>query len=142
MSGPLRIVFSKVGLAGLSALLCAGCAVTGIGYQMDRYGRAGATQIHLSCRDTYEVLDRPDANSMLVVTNSVNEAIALCEEGVSALPKDERLRRVARIFFEEAPGNRSACRITGETPLSLFQTEFSYNCNPVVPPAAARRPRR
>ena len=125
--------FSRTGswkpvLASLGAILCAGCAVSAVSYQIDRYGTVTGTMVHLGCHDTYEVFDRPDAASMLVNTNALNETVGgLCGEGAATLPREERMRRVARIFLEETT-DRPDCRVVNETPLSPYQTEYTYRC--------------
>jgi hypothetical protein len=142
MSRPLTIGRpAAIGLAIL--LLCAACASPI--YTIERYGTAAAVPVHLGCHDTYEVYDRPDAGSMLVGTNPVNEGISgLCKSGSAGLPKEERLRRVAGIFLEET-SKRPTCRVTRETPLSPLQTEFNYSCAPpgtAASPTPQQRPRR
>jgi hypothetical protein len=144
MSRPYRLGLPKIGLAGLLALLCTGCAT--IVYESDRYGTAPSAQVHLACHDTYEVFDRVEAGTLLVVTNPLNENLHLiCDEGATGLPKEERMRRAAHIFLEEL-SNRPTCTITRETPLLPYQTEFSYRCPvpgaPVTPVRTSkRRPR-
>jgi hypothetical protein len=102
--------------------------------------------MHLACHDTYEVYDRPEAGTMLVVTNPLNESLGLvCDEGATGLPKEERMRRVARLFLDE-PSSRPTCTISRETPLTPLRTEFSYRCPvpgaPATPaPTSRRRPR-
>jgi hypothetical protein len=144
MSRPYRLGLSKIGLAGLLSMLGAACST--ITYESNRYGGVPTTQVHLACHDTYEVYDRPDAGTFLVLTNPLNENLGLiCDEGATALARDERMRRVARIFLDES-SNRPACTITRETPLLPMQTEFSYRCPvpgaPVTPVRTSkRRPR-
>jgi hypothetical protein len=124
---------AKPGLAGLAAALCAGCAASAFNYEVDRYGTVTAMQVHLGCHDTYEVYDRPDAASFLVGTSPANEAIAgMCSDRIAAMPQDERLRRVARIFLDETT-DRPNCTILQDRPLSSYQLEFSYRCP--APPA-------
>jgi hypothetical protein len=131
MSRPLTI--GRPAAIGLAILLLCGACASPI-YTIERYGAAGATQVHLGCHDTYEIYDRPDAGAMLVSTNPLNEGISgLCKSGSAGLPKEERLRRVAGIFLEET-SKRPTCRVTRETPLSPLQTEFNYSC---APPEAA-----
>ena len=104
-----------------------------------------ARQVHLACHDTYEVYDRPDAGTILVITNALTEALAgACgdEPTAAALPKPDRMRRVARIFLEETT-DRPECRITRETQVTDFHTEFGYRCPaPPARTAAAIKPRR
>jgi hypothetical protein len=107
---------------------------------MERYGTSAAAQVHLGCHDTYEVFDRADAGSFLVATNGVNEGISGLCEGSAALPREERMRRVARIFLDET-SNRPTCRITRETPLNPLQTEFNYSCAPAETVQPTRRGR-
>jgi hypothetical protein len=132
----------RPGVIGLAVLLLgAGC--TSPIYTMERYGTAPVYQVHLGCHDTYEVFDRPDAGAILVGTNALNESLsAVCSEGAAGLPREERLRRAARIYFDET-SKRPTCRITRETPLSPLQTEFNYICTPpVAAPIVPGRPRR
>ena len=141
MSRIFRPGLAKLGLASLAALLCTGCAVSLVTYELDRYGNVVGIPVYLSCRDTYEVFDRPDAASLLVSTNAVNESgAALCGDGTAGLPKEERLRRVARIFLDEK-SNRPLCRINRETQLTSLQTEFSYRC-PAPPTVVTKKPAR
>lgn len=130
---PLR----ALALASIGAALCAGCST--FAYTVDRYGRSNAVQMHLGCHDTYEVYDRPDALSMLVGTNALNETLAgVCDDaGAGALPREERLRRVARLFLDE-PGARPDCRIVRATSVTAYATEFDYRCP--APPAAPATP--
>jgi hypothetical protein len=135
-----RLGLTKISLAGLLSLVGAGCAVSVVSYEADRYSITGGVQVHLACRDTYEVFDRPDAGTMLVTTNALNEGMGLiCDEGAAGLPKEERMRRVARLFLDENT-NRPDCRITRELPLQPFHTEFSYRCPVPGAPAAPARP--
>jgi hypothetical protein len=134
MFAPLRTGLAKLGLASIATALCAGCAASVVSYEVERYGTVTGTQVHLGCHDTYEIFDRPDAASFLVTTNAVNESIAgMCGDGAAALPREERMRRVAHLFLEETT-DRPDCRIVQERPLTSFQTEFSYRC-PAPPPA-------
>lgn len=121
--------------AGCAALLVAvtGCADSPFAYSLQRYGTVRPVNVTLRCRDTYEVFDRPDAGTLAVSTNPVNEALVSCYDG--GIPDlRTRQREVARIFFEEKTA-REKCRILGETALSPILREFTYIC-PV--PAAAR----
>jgi hypothetical protein len=140
MSRPLMI--ARPHAIGLAILLLCGACASPI-YTIERYGAAGATQVHLGCHDTYEIYDRPDAGAMLVNTNLLNEGGSLvCKNGAAGLPKEERLRRAAGIYLEEI-SKRPICRITSETPLSPLQTEFNYRCTPPEAAAPVRaRPKR
>ena len=133
MNAPARLLASAaVGLG-----LCA-CSFDAFTYTVDRYGTVKARQIHLGCRDTYEVFDRPSGGTLLVTTNAVNESLAsLCGTPTEVLPREERTRRVARIFLDEARDRRD-CRITGTTPLSGWHVEFAYACG-TAPPSESRR---
>lgn len=131
-------------LAAISAA-CAGCSFDAFTYTVDRYGAVNARQVHLGCHDTYEIYDRPDAGTILVVTNPINEVMAgACSEpGLVTLPRPERMRRVAHIFLEETT-DRPQCRITREGEVTEQHTEFGYQCAapPRLNPAAAKSKRR
>ena len=105
----------------------AGCSVDAFTYTVNRYGEVKGLRVRLGCNDAYEVFDRKEANSLLVVTNGVNEALISSCSGLAGLPRAERMRRVAGIYLEESAG-RPECRITGEKPVTEFHTEFSYRC--------------
>ena len=118
-------------LAGIGAAL-AGCSIDTFTSTIERYGTVKARQVHLGCHDTYEVYDRPDAGTILVLTNGVNEALAgLCADGSAAPARPERMRRVARLFLEET-SDRPQCGVVRETPVSEWQTEYGYRC-PALP---------
>jgi hypothetical protein len=140
----VRAALSRTGLLALGAAALAGCTVDAFTYTIDRYGTVKARQVHLACHDTYEIYDRPDAGTILVVTNALNEAMAsACDEPSSAtLPKPERMRRVAKIFLEETT-DRPECGITRENPVTDLHTEFSYKCPaPATRKAVAVTPKR
>lgn len=126
----------RLALAGLLGAALAGCGIESATYTMGRYGLSAGIAVTLRCRDTYEVFDRPDAATLLVVTNVLNEALVNCLDGGPPLP--ERQRQVARIFLEEKT-NRPLCTIVGETPLTLAHREFSYRC-PLDPAAQKPKP--
>lgn len=128
----------RLGVAALAGLIVAGCSIDAFTYISDRYGRVGPGSINLNCRDTYEVYDRPDAMTLLVVTNSVNEILVNCLDG-GGPDLATRMRQVARIFFDEKT-NRPQCRITGETELTIRHREFSYTC--AASPVTSTKPRR
>ena len=93
----------RPGVIGLAVLLLgAGC--TSPIYTMERYGTAPVAQVHLGCHDTYEVFDRPDAGALLVATNALNESLAaVCGEGASGLPREERLSIGAQRLSSRVP---------------------------------------
>lgn len=135
--------FRRLGVSAAVAVACTGCSIDTFTYTVDRYGTVNARQVHLGCHDTYEVFDRPDAGLLLAVTNPLNETLAsACGGPVEGLPREERLRRTARIFLEET-SDRPLCRITRETPLSDLHTEFAYRCpaSAIAKPAVIK-PRR
>lgn len=125
MQGPLRPA-----LAGLVALACAGCAFESFTYTVDRYGTAKPVNVRLACRDTYEVWDRPDLGSFLVITNVLNEILVCGDGGLPSLA--ERQRQVAEIYLTETSA-RSACRLTGDAAVSERHREFTYRCPPGAP---------
>lgn len=128
----------KPGLASLAVLLGGGCAASVFSYEVTRYGTVAPVQMHLACRDTYEVYDRPDAGSLLVVTNALNESLSgLCGEGAAILPREQRMHRIAGLFLTETT-DRPACRIVRERVLAPLQSEFDYVC-PAPPPVGATR---
>jgi hypothetical protein len=137
-------VLGKVLGLTLATSLLAGCVSEGLFYTIDRYGTARVTKVRLGCSDTYEVFDRPDAGTMLVVTNVLNETlVGTCASGPSGLDVRDRLRRTARIFLSETT-DRPECRITREVETTNLQTEFAYRCpapDGPAPPLAARAPR-
>lgn len=130
MPGPFRLLLACAGLAGL-----VGCSFDGFVYTSDRYGTVRGVNVSLRCRDTYEVFDRPDAATVLVVTNALNEVLVGCLDGGPSIA--DRQREVARIYLEEKT-NRPLCRIVGDTWMSEFHREFSYRC-PADPAAASPR---
>lgn len=136
---------ARLALTLLAGLSTASCSFDAFTYTVDRYGTVSARQIHLGCRDTYEIFDRPAAGSLLVVTNGLNEALAdTCATGPETLPKPARMRRAAELYLEETT-TRPDCRIVRQEELSGFHTEFGYRCP--APPAAkaetrSTKPRR
>ena len=109
----------------LSAL--AGCAVETFTYTINRYGEVKGVHVHLGCHDTYEVFDRREAASFVVVTNGLNEAVVSSCGGLASLPRAERISRVAEIYLGETSA-RPHCRITRQSALTDFHTEFNYAC--------------
>lgn len=114
-----------------------GCSFDAFTYTVDRYGTVKERQVHLGCNDAYEVFDRPDAGSLLVVTNGANETLSGLCGGLAELPKPERMRRVARVFLDETT-DRPACRITREAEVTSLHTEFNYRCPALRPPRTAK----
>lgn len=143
MTGIRRLGVSALAVLLVGAVL-AGCAqFDTFTYLADRYGRGGSVSVNLNCRDTYEVYDRPDGGTLLVITNPLNEVLVAClDSGAPDLAT--RQRQVARIFFDEKT-NRPQCRITHEEALSERHREFSYTClsaaelAPPKPVSARRR---
>lgn len=129
---------SRLAAALALASVLGGCTVEAFTYTIDRYGTVKATHVHLGCRDTYEVFDRPADGTLLVTSGPVNEAVAdLCDGGVARLSTPQRLRRAAEIFLAETT-LRPDCRIAGERPVSGNHVEFTYRC-PTVAGRSARR---
>lgn len=126
----LRLCVAAALLAGAG-----GCSLDAFTYTSDRYGTVRGVNMSLRCRDTYEVFDRPDAATLLVATNAVNEVLAGCIDG--GPPRAQRQAEVARLFLEEKT-NRPGCRIVGEQELAEFLREFSYRC-PADPAAVSPR---
>lgn len=120
MTGRLRIGLSAALFAAL-----AGCSFDTFTYSVGRYGNVVGVNVTLRCRDTYEVLDRPEAATMLVATNPLSEVMVACLDG--GPDKLTRQREVARIFLTEKSG-RPLCRITGERDVTLTHREFFYRC--------------
>lgn len=135
MPGVLRRLLAGSCLAGL-----VGCSVGGFVYTTERYGTVRGVNVTLRCRDTYEVFDRPEAFSLLVITNGLNEALVTCFDG-GGPSLQERQREVARLFLEEKT-NRPLCRVVGTTELSAFHREFNYRCpaDPKAVPPRINRP--
>jgi hypothetical protein len=117
-------MLSKLFISTMSAAILAGCSVETFTYTMDRYGEVRGRQVRLGCRDTYEAFDRPEARSLLVVTNGVNEALA---SSCSSPARAERMRRVAEIYLAETSA-RPECQVVRARGLTEFHTEFSYRC--------------
>lgn len=126
-------------LAASVALACAGCALESFTYTVDLYGRAKPVNVRLACRDTYEVYDRPDLGSLIVITNLFNEILVCGDCGVP--PLAGRQRQVAEIFLAET-SKRPACRLTADSEVTERHREFRYVCPGAAPaprPAPARR---
>ena len=117
-----RILVPAVALSVL-----AGCSVDAFTYTISRYGEVKGVRVRLGCNDAYEVFDKKEANSLVVVTNGINEAVINSCSGVAGLPRADRMRRVAALYLDESAG-RPECRVTGENPISEFHTEFNYRC--------------
>ncbi|WP_375460222.1 hypothetical protein [uncultured Enterovirga sp.] len=128
----------RLALAGPCLAALVGCSFDTATYTLDRYGLTKGVNVTLRCRDTYEVYDRPEAASLIVITNVLNETLAACVD--NGPPLAERQREVARIFLDEKT-NRPLCTIVGETPLTAVHREFSYRC-PADPAAQSPRPSR
>ena len=128
-TGCLRIALAGALLAGLG-----GCAFDTATYTMARYGTVRPVNVTLRCRDTYDVSDRPDAFSLVVGTNGVNEVLAGCFDG--GPDAATRQREVAKVYLAEKSG-RPLCRITEERELTLTHREFFYRC-PDDPKATPR----
>lgn len=117
----------RVAAAALAAgLTVAGCSAEVFTYTLSRYGEVRGVHVRLGCDDTYEVFDRPDTSSFIVVTNGVNEALASCGDRAS-VPKDARMARIARIFLDETSA-RPQCRIVRQAELTPLHTEVTYQC--------------
>lgn len=129
MTGCLRI-----GLAGALLAALGGCSIDAFTYTTARYGTVKPVDVTLRCRDTYEVIDRPDAGTLLVGTNAVNEVLAGCLDG--GPDTVTRMREVVRIFLVEKT-SRPLCRVTREQDISLTHREFFYRC-PDDPKASPR----
>ncbi|TDR94472.1 hypothetical protein [Enterovirga rhinocerotis] len=129
----LRIALAAGGLAFVGA-----CANDSFTYTMERYGAVKGVTVKLRCRDAYEVFDRYDARSLIVVTNPVSELVGGCLEG--GADRAVRQREVARIYLEER-AKRPLCRITRERDITGLQREFDYRC-PDDPKAAPPRLQR
>lgn len=114
----------KLLCSAMLAAILAGCSVETFTYTMDRYGEVRGRHVRLGCRDAYEAFDRPEARSLLVVTNGLKEALS---SSCSGPPQAERMRRVAEIYLAET-SSRPECRIVRERSLTDFHTEFSYRC--------------
>lgn len=130
--------FLRLAGAGALAATCAACSFDAFTYTNDRYGTVRGVNVSLRCRDTYEVLDRADAGTMVVVTNAVNEVLVGCLDGGPS--REARQAEIARIFLDEKT-NRPGCKIVSERSLSEFHREFSYRC-PAEPGEVSPRIRR
>ena len=120
MTGCLR-----VGLAAMLLAALPGCSFDAFTYTVGRYGNVVGVMVTLRCRDTYEVLDRPEAGTLLVGTNPLNEVIVACLDG--GPDATTRQREVARIFLTEKSG-RPLCRVASERDVTVTHREFSYRC--------------
>ncbi len=133
-------------LRPLGALLVGGlplaaCSVDAFTYTVGTYGTVKETHVHLGCQDTYEVFDRPERGTLLVVTTPLNEVILdACGGPASRLTGPERMRRAASIFLDER-SNRPGCAVTSEQPVDALHTEYAYRCAGPPPPAARSRRR-
>lgn len=126
--------YLRPALAALISAACAGCAFEAFTYTTDRYGLAKPANVRLACRDTYEVFDRADLGSMLVVTNPLNEILVCGDGGLPTLA--QRQREVAEIFLAET-SRRTLCRIGGDAEISDRHREFTYRCPPGAPAYSA-----
>jgi hypothetical protein len=126
--------FYRLGVAALVLTVLAGCSFDAFTYSVARYGAARSENVTLRCRDTYEVIDRPDAFTLLVGTNPLNEVLAGCLDG--GPDTVTRQREVARIFLVEK-SNRPLCRIVHERDITVTHREFQYRC-PDDPTASPR----
>lgn len=129
----------RLALAGTVSALAAGCTLQSFTYTVDRYGSVAGVSVRLGCRDTYEVFDRPEAATFIVITNGLNEVLVGCLDG--GPPLAERQRQVAKIFLEEK-SSRPQCRLLGDAELTPLHREFSYRCpaSAFVPPPASVLP--
>lgn len=127
-SSEMRTLLLRFALLGVPVLALAGCSFAAFTYTNDRYGLIMETNITLRCRDTYQVYDRPDLSTLLVMSNPLNEALNCLEGGQP--PLAARQREVAQIFLQERT-NRPQCRVAAEVELSVYHREFSYSCAPV-----------
>ena len=106
------------------AMALSGCSV---GYIGQTYSLLPPQRIVLSCRGTYEVFDRVDANLALVTVSPIVEAgAAICSSGDAALPRPARMRRIVELFFERT--ERVGCTVRGVRELSPVHFEVSYRC--------------
>ena len=129
----MQATIRRLGVMGAVGLALAGCSFDVATYTIGRYGEVKGVHVHLGCHDTYEVFDRPNLGSLVVVTNAVNEAL-VCD-GSASLPRSARMRRIAELFLSETT-ERPKCSIVGQTELSPVHTEVTYRC------AAGDEPRR
>ena len=129
----------RLGLAGILLAALGACSFDAFTYSVGRYGTVKPVNVTLRCRDTYEVLDRPEAASLLVGTNPVNEALVGCFDGGPDVVT--RQREVARLYLVEK-SNRPLCRVVDERDVTLTHREFFYRC-PDDPKSSPRlqRPR-
>lgn len=132
---------SRLALAGLLAGGLGACSYEAFWYTSERYGSAKPVNVRLACRDTYQVFDRPDRSTLLVVTSPVTELVACSDRATPLLPV--RQREVATIFLAESTG-RPLCRLTGDVEVTDLHREFTYACpapapSPVPYPAHGRR---
>ena len=114
-------------LSALTGLMLGGCTVETVSYAINQYGEQKGIRVRLGCRDTYEVFDRRDAGRFVVVTNPVNEALAASCADAAALPRPERMRRVAEVFLSEST-SRPECALSAQRQLTEFHSEFDYRC--------------
>ena len=132
----------RIGALLLAGGALAACSVDAFTYTVGRYGTVNAVHVHLGCHDTYEVFDRREDGTLIVVTTPVNEAVLdACGEGAAGLARPERLRRGAEIFLSETT-DRPDCRITRETEITPYHREFAYRCPSAAPPEPIKRARR
>jgi hypothetical protein len=133
-------MLGRLAVSALVATLLGGCTLETVSYAIGEYGEVRGVRVRLQCRDTYEVFDRRSAGRFVVVTNPVNEALAGSCSDAAALPRPERMRRVAEIFLSETT-NRLECTLSGQRALSEFHSEFDYRC-PTSRPSRSEPSRR
>src|SRR4051812_13960809 len=110
--------------AAAVAVAVSGCSA---GYIGQTYSLLAPQRITLSCRDTYEVFDRIDANLALVTVSPIVEASAsICSSGDAALPRPARIGRVLELYFERT--DRVGCTVRAVRELSPIHYEVSYRC--------------
>ena len=120
-------MLGRFGISVLVSTLLAGCSIETASYAMNQYGEVRGVRVRLDCRDTYEVFDRRDWGRLIVVTNPVNEALAASCVDAAALPRPERMRRVAEIYLAET-SSRPECTQSGQRELTPLHSEFDYRC--------------
>lgn len=128
----------RIGALLLAGLALAACSIDAFTYTVGTYGTVKETHVHLGCRDTYEVFDRPERGRLLVVTTPLNEVILdTCGGPASQLSGPERMGRAAAIFLDER-SNRPGCAVVSAKPIDALHTEYAYRCDGAPSPAVKR----
>lgn len=128
----------RIALVAALGALVAGCVTDAdtFAHISGRYVTLKPQVVTIGCNEPYEVYDRREGRSMLVVSNALREVAGCGLDGVDpAASRRLRFRAAAETFLRET--RREACRLEREAVFTELMTEFPYTCpGPIEAPGA------